>query len=637
MKRTIVALAALIAMAGPARAALDAEPSQKYQFRVVVRCGSHAWLGAAFRRDLCDDLGATLRAALGTLADVTVIDMNAVPRDQWEPLWATTESRGLAGLDTTTEFGKLKTHFLRLDYVSGHYELQARQHDGSTGILSRIRRERTADRQLVTRVATRMLAQDFGPVGAVIGTDNPVQVQLKGGSLGGPLDQWVHKGEVFALVKIVNARGGETRGIRIEDTLLVANDSPKNGVVECTVAFRGQENPLMVQGGSILGYRCIKLGTVAGPLRMRLVDDRGQAHTRTLQIRVHPQKFVTGESPDEEVINSDRGLFVSKKSYDHVAFVRVVTGARIIAQFPVDVADDRVATITVGVNAEQERIGQLQYAKNDLLRQINESIIVQNDRFMEGKKLMDLQRNDEALKKARASRQTLEEDVARLTANVSRLKSEIGGAPIKLEECESRIRMMQEFRVILNRRIGNLEELIAIQNDPTILATKGKLKTLISQGQSQEDQLDLDTAIATYQQIVKEFPTEPDTLNIRKRLEVLERTWAIQNEDHRAARKFVYQDWSALRTSADIAAKLPAARAAMATLRQVNDQFSLLKLQRSFPELGQRVANEVEQLLKDASPDEAKKNQIQKVIEDLAKFAQEVDEALSAKSGGKSG
>jgi len=110
-------------------------------------------LGEQFRDDLRADLAGILKDALGPMADVAVVDLKKVPANDWQPLWRDAEAKGLAGLEVVPDLNGVKTHFLRVDFGECQYELQARQRDGLTGMLSPLRRNRTPDRALVTRLA----------------------------------------------------------------------------------------------------------------------------------------------------------------------------------------------------------------------------------------------------------------------------------------------------------------------------------------------------------------------------------------------------------------------------------------------------------------------------------------------------
>src|SRR5438067_256049 len=204
MKRVLCLLVVLVSTQA-APAALPPDGNEKYRLNVVVRCGAHNWLGEQFRDDLRNDLTGILQDALGPMADVRVIDLKKTSAGDVDPLWRDFEAKGFAALDTPRELTGAKTHFLRVDFVNGQYELQARQHDGLTGFVSPLRRDRTADRALVTRLAGQMIAHDFGVVGTVTGSgDNAdgqgsATVAFRAGSLPAPLDRWVRANDVFAV------------------------------------------------------------------------------------------------------------------------------------------------------------------------------------------------------------------------------------------------------------------------------------------------------------------------------------------------------------------------------------------------------------------------------------------------------
>src|SRR5262249_36585899 len=147
---------------------------------------------------------------------------------------------------------------------------------------------------------------------------------------------WVHKGDVFAVYR-TSARNSSGRIASFPEQRAVVQiqQEPKSGTAVGKVISRGESNPLPGSQTSVI-FRCVKLPAVTGPLRLRLVDEKGQPHVRAVQIRVHSQGFQKGLSNEEEVLNPDNGgLFVSKKTYDQLAYVRVVTGANEIAKIPI--------------------------------------------------------------------------------------------------------------------------------------------------------------------------------------------------------------------------------------------------------------------------------------------------------------
>src|SRR5262249_23098864 len=154
-----------------------------------------------------------------------------------------------------------KLHFVLIDFVDDQYQIQARQYDGTTGLASRVvRRDRTADREYVSRLVLSLVDRDFGLVGTVGSKEagGRVRVDLKAGGMGGELGRWVKKGEVFAVAEI--SRIGTGLRSRREDWMLLrVEEEPRDGACVCRL-FHRFGKPL-VGGPSVLGYRCLKLGT----------------------------------------------------------------------------------------------------------------------------------------------------------------------------------------------------------------------------------------------------------------------------------------------------------------------------------------------------------------------------------------
>ncbi|HEV3144147.1 MAG TPA: hypothetical protein VGZ47_09710 [Gemmataceae bacterium] len=636
MKQILAALL-IVLFPLPALAALDPETKDKYKLKIVLQCGAHNWLNESFRSDLRNNLAATLQDALGGMADVEVIDAKTVPFDQWPQLWKDVAGKGLSALDGAASPSSEKTHFLRIDFVNGQYELQSRQIDGATGVTSPLRRDHTSDRVVIVRLASRMIGEDFGIIGTVEGQGDNVRVRFKAGELDVPLDQWVHRGDIFALVQVSPPTGPADktpRAKRLPDTLVQLLDDPKKGTCPARVVYRGIKNPL-ASPGRAAGFRCVKLDAVrGGTLRLRLVDfTTGQPLTKALQVRVHPEGFQSGESADDEVLIAEpNGLFVSKRKYDGIAFVRVVTGATVLAKIPVEILEDRTMTAALSLNPELESRGELDNRKNELERMFAEAAMVQETLSKEIGALSTKQKNNAAaLKKAKECFQVLEGDLKLLEPELQNLKKETGGQKLNLDRCEKFDRDLQQQKTAVLKTIGRLEELVRLEQDPTRLAQERHLKDLFNQGVLHEGNLDIDAAIACFEQLLKESKDQP---NVQKELDRLKAAWAVQNEDHRQARNFVYVELPRVKTLPDVETQLPAARQKLQVLKQANDQFTLQKLQNVTLEIQKRLEEAIQKFNASEEAQDMEKNaKVKKIAEDFDKFRQEVFDALKAKSG----
>ena len=212
MSRLILGLLVVTSCQGIARADLPAEGSQPYQLQVVLGSAKHPLLTPVFQQKMQRELRDSLQASLGRLARVEVV------RDH--PRLKEVESKGLKhAMDGWNFVDESKLHFLLVSYANGRYEIQARQYDAFTGLASPVvRRKSIPDPQLVARNAALLIDQDFGLTGtlAPVSGDNvdKVEVTLKGGELGIPLDRWLKKGDVMAVSQIVDQGMGRSGGGR---------------------------------------------------------------------------------------------------------------------------------------------------------------------------------------------------------------------------------------------------------------------------------------------------------------------------------------------------------------------------------------------------------------------------------------
>ncbi len=185
----------LVLRASPVYAQVDPEVKTPYLWRIVLKTQPHPLLSQTFRDQLKRDLEASLLPAIGSLGTVVVIDLAEIPRDSWETLWQQFDDKGFSALEAPRDLTVAKTHFLKLEYKDGQYHLEARQHDGFTGLSSGyagfgtpvIRKQSVRVPELVGRTAGILIDRDFGLDGTVepiLGNPKEVKVIVRGGQLG---------------------------------------------------------------------------------------------------------------------------------------------------------------------------------------------------------------------------------------------------------------------------------------------------------------------------------------------------------------------------------------------------------------------------------------------------------------------
>jgi hypothetical protein len=643
MKRILPLLAAFIF---PAAALAEQPDADVYDLQVVLRFGAHNWLGRHYREDFAANLKGMLTDALGPMAKVSVTDMKTVPPASYSQLWKDVDLKGLAALDRPVETAGsksravegtgVKTHFVFVDYDNGQYEIQTRQHDGQTGVVSPWRHERIADRAFVARVAVKLIAEDFGLVCRVslAGRNDKVRVDFKGASQGASIDRWVQRGDIFALVQ-VDPTGGKEMIYPVNDTLVQLTDDPKGGECPARVVSRAEKNPMLAAPRGHT-FRCIRLGAVQGPLRLRLVDASGLPHKSALQLWVHTEAFQTGPPKDEEVINSDRGgSFLSVRNYDRIAFVRIITGGVSIAQVPVPIQDQEV-TVQIGLNKTQEAVAQLLAEVLELTRQYREVRDMQR-RYYES--IGKIESNDLALKAAKNARSSLESDMERLKDRKTALKARLANdpdnkalpKPITLDEADQIEAELELRKKALNRLIGQLEEFKRFDDAPDRKERRQKVAEIQEKVLKAYDDCEFDTMIDLLRAAVKEYP---EARSLKTQLDKMESEWKIRSNEHNLARQFLVKEWPTLKTAADIGPKLATARQKIAVCVKVGDNLTIRKFHKYLGESAKALAEEVKTLEGDDSDEAAaKKKKIDAVIADLLKVVELVEKSGDSNGG----
>ena len=508
--------------------ALDPELTTPYKVKVVLQVAPNRLLTPIFREQLRRDLRQGLQGALGAMGEVEVIDLAEMPADKREPLWQEVATKGLqAGLERAAKAtSDVKTHFVRVDYVDGQYEIQARQYDGLTGLVSpSVRHKRTPDRQFVARTAALLVDQDFGLVGTVTESDGPTaRVAFRGGGLKVPLDRWVKKGDVFGLVHVGAA--GPTG--RLPWTILQAEAPPgEDGTCACKVLPAQR-----LQGAAGSGFRCIKLGTVRAPVRVRVVE-------RTKSGRLQPtsgaivevrRRGFADRAPDFPLVTDTDGYASTEKEkeplYDGLAFVTVSYGGQVRTQVPIVLLDDR--TVTLSLQAGNEPPGFLrqrnlwernllneQITLDELVRSLNEDI---------GK----AERRGAILERARRFLDELDTRLPTYTeerAELAKFKPQSGTKPLDLSRGDRALADVRQTREKFREYVANVDKILKEENnDETRQA-----KLAYEQAHNLETEGDYGRAIALYKQVLAK--TKDPKLG--ERLPKLEAAWEPKNDEHR--------------------------------------------------------------------------------------------------------
>jgi hypothetical protein len=564
MAPTAAALLAAAVFLWPAPAhALDPDLKKPYNLQVVLHVADNRFLTPLFQEQLERELRDHLHLTFGALARVEVV--------RGHPLLGEVRDKGLQqALDGWEELSDRKTHFVLLDFRDGRYELQARQHDGKTGLNSPVvRRDATSDRLLVAQKAARLVERDFGLVGTVMKPGKEVQLALQGGGLGVPLGRWIKPGDVFAIARITR-QGDKLRATRLPWAVLQVIAEPRDGICRCRFFHRFQGESLS-EAGQVLGHRCLKLATTTAPVRLRLIDDKDFRPLDGWEVHI---RSAPGQKAVQRATNRE-GLAISNEPFAHLAFVEVIKGGDIRAQFPVELVDERtvVCRLRTGVKAESQEA--LELRKDLWVRRIYDELRVVADRTAELNGLM---------------RKSLDHALTSAQDGLKSLGEELGGLDLERIDIQ-RQASAQELKAALDLREGEqrLDDLRArhkeMERFVSKLATAIKEQTLatnviqvLGRARLSEEAADFDQAIALYEEALK-LKAEPP--RIAAHLDRLKRTWEARSPAHIKARDFIYKTWpqlGRLELSALTVTKVKEARAAFSLCKDLGDTLTPRKL-----------------------------------------------------------
>ncbi len=609
------ALFALALLPAAAVAQLDPEADAPYRWRVVVAARQHPAVTPALRDHVRRDLLAALQPPLGKLGTVEVVDLATVPREKWEPLWTQFDANGWRALDASRELTGAKTHFLTLEYRDGTFHLEARQHDGFSGLSSPlVRRRDVRSADLVGRAAGLMLDRDFGPVGTVEpkpGRPDEATLRLRGGRLGGG-ERFVRSGDVFAVAAVSKETRAAPPPLRNaagklidrpadappptltasprKFTLLRATGDPADGVVPCKV-LTAFDNPFPMTG-PIAGYRAMKLAAVESPVAVRLVGTSGATHPRAslVQVRATDSDFAAPPRPADNLDFRD-GMYRSSRSLSKVACVVVAAGlSQRPKRFAVPVLGPDPITLEFEFDPAREEQARYERELADLGRRIADARGAQVALFDALARLIGERKNPAALARAEAGQRSAAADEAALRADYDRLKPDAARSPLApdiLPAYERQLQAIGEGQTTLAARLADLQKVVAQENDPSRSAEQIKAQSMANRIKLLIQQGDIDAALAAYDQLVAAAPANDE---VKRRRDRLRKEWEPRSPAHAQAREFLAQTWPGLATLGDYQAAVPRLQQSVAAVKAAGDRLTFRRLLPAFAETYTRLA-----------------------------------------------
>jgi hypothetical protein len=601
----------------------SAEPSSgtPYKLTVVLDVAKNRVLTDVFRQQIERELREGIQAALGDLATVDVV------RDH--PKLADVRAQGLKqALDGWKERSDVKTHFVLIDLVNNQYEIQARQHDGPTGLSGPVvRTDRTPDRAFVARTAALLIEQDFGFTGtfrswptveSLLNQPQSVQFDLLGAGMGVPLSRWVKPGDVFSVVQMFSDRAPQL----VPGAIVQIQDAPREDAPDtaCVGKLFWRYDNRSDERGDHVGYRCVKLGAIRAPVRLRILQQNADNTLKPLQASVEVRRVsFKGDEGAYRGGCTISGFFTTEQAdgppYDRAAFVTISSGSKVLALLPLALIDEQ--TVPVAVRVKNERVDMLAERFDHWQRQVDDAWLYQVHIF---ESLKDMAAKagvsrEKIVDYAQTGLKRTSDDFARLSQERDQIGREPPGRRGDMKRLEAVLSELKKGEKMLTDFASNQEKIVQEESRPEMKTARAQL----IDAQLAEQRADYEQAIELYKKglaVIKDAEKE-------KHLAKLEQEWVPKGEEHEKARKFVYETFPGLDTEG-LEREMDRAKRALQHFKEVRDYLSPKKLILTTKTHFSRLQKEYKELKPELNDtDERPAKRIQKISIELGKLQTE--------------
>jgi tetratricopeptide (TPR) repeat protein len=510
-----------------------------YDLQLVVYADPHPLLTNLFLEQFVRDLGDSLQRDMGAAARIHSRLYRDMPGEKEsagedsDRLMQAVVQRGWTELDNQQPLSGSKIHLIRLAYADGEYEIQSRQVDGDTAIVSPLRKGRTADRQWVTRQAALQVAQDFGLCGEITNINaQTLRIQLRAGGLGIPQTIRIGQGEVMALTQIRRTGNGLVSKVLPETLAYITNVDAVRGEVTARIYSRLKDP--FEKDKQTVSFRAIKLGTRVVPLNLRVVDSERNPIVG-YSVSYFPGGYENGNAEPLGATDS-QGRVASRDPIYHVAFVQVQIAGVGKANAPIPLLDDQPVTVEIADTKQAEALALAKFDFDRWLKRANDVIVnFDVDWNVKVEALLKEGKTKEAVENGHAIVKQLREDTGELTKSFKEIKTSAGNIPAAKEMITMGEGLLKDK---LNASVKGAEERLDAEG-----GTAKEDRKLWKQGEKAEQEGDFEQALDLYSKSLKLNQSQPTLL---RHYTQLKRHWTIRtgDVDHQKARDFAVNVWS---------------------------------------------------------------------------------------------
>jgi tetratricopeptide (TPR) repeat protein len=514
-------------------AELESKVDQPYRLTVCLGFSDDpiftGFFAASIRRQVRDQLANYF----GELVELEVVSEHA--------LLEKVAGGGLAELSLSPdELDENHVHdkllLATIDFDAGLYRVEWRQLDGDVQQLGPLRSRTTPDRQWLGKALCLAIKEDFAPVALVLPRPGSAAVELefRAAGLGRRLAELLVDGCVLQPYWVIRQGGGAL--VRVPIPYTVLRIEPGARITKATVVS-SLPDPWK-RTARVAGFQAIKLTTCSGRFRLRLIDAENGSPVQSCQVYANSTGFDQMGDQDRLDPPDRHGDVIAPRPFDHLAYVKVAQTGGAVSRILLPITDTWCEQVC------RLRIDEQGAEKGDFRREV--TVVVQDVQVLESmldqyvgqlNQLNEKKQYEEAVKQVRAAVrtvaplvQTARRDVVDLKARAAELDlnsdQRLAWAAEQVAEVAERVADLREMDGKLEKTI---EQTVAL-NLATVQARLAE--DLVKQG-------DVDQAIANYREAVRLSPRA----GFQQRLDDLEATWEIKDNDHRKARTFVLEIW----------------------------------------------------------------------------------------------
>jgi hypothetical protein len=435
--------------------------------------------------------------------------------------------------------------------------------------------------------------------------------------MGVPLSRWVKPGDVFSVVQMFSDRAPQL----VPGAIVQIQDAPREDAPDtaCVGKLFWRYDNRSDERGDHVGYRCVKLGAIRAPVRLRILQQNADNTLKPLQASVEVRRvsFKGDEGPYRGGCTIS-GFFTTEKAdvppYDRAAFVTISSGSKVLALLPLALIDEQ--TVPVAVRVKNERVDMLAERFDHWQRQVYDAWLYQVHIF---ESLKDMAAKagvsrEKIVEYAQTGLKRTSDDYARL----SQEKDQIGREPGRrgeMKRLEAVLSELKKGEKMLTDFANDQEKIVKEESRPEMKTARAQL----IDAQLAEQRADYEQAIELYKKglaVIKEADKE-------KHLAKLEQEWVPKGEEHEKARKFVYDTFPGLDTEG-LEREMDRAKKALQHFREVRDYLSPKKLILTTKTHLSRLQKEFKELKPELNDtDERPAKRIQKIATELGKISQE--------------